>query len=129
MFTTDQIKQAHSKVKSGADFPAYIKEIKTLGVMYYETFVCDGHTHYFGDNDYKASSAARYEPMVIAEECNTEQFKKDLKIHQQGGSDFPQFINSCAAQGIKKWAVSMQKMTCTYFDKAGNEVLVEQIPG
>jgi len=28
MFTVEQIKAAHSKVKSGADFPSYIKEIK-----------------------------------------------------------------------------------------------------
>ncbi len=28
MFTVEQIKTAHSKVKSGADFPAYIQDIK-----------------------------------------------------------------------------------------------------
>lgn len=32
MFTIQQIKDAHSKVKSGADFPAYIQDIKKLGV-------------------------------------------------------------------------------------------------
>jgi hypothetical protein len=35
MFTIEQIKQAHVKVKSGADFPAYIKYLKQLGVRYY----------------------------------------------------------------------------------------------
>ena len=39
MFTVEQIKVAHSKVKSGADFPAYIQDIKKLGVTFYETFV------------------------------------------------------------------------------------------
>lgn len=34
MFTVEQIKTAHSKVKSGADFPAYIQDIKKLGVTY-----------------------------------------------------------------------------------------------
>ena len=33
MFTVEQIKAAHSKVKSGADFPAYIQEIKALGLL------------------------------------------------------------------------------------------------
>lgn len=28
----------------------------------------------------------------------------------------------------EKWAVSMEKMTCTYFDKAGLEILAEVIP-
>jgi hypothetical protein len=32
MFTIEQIKQAHNKVKSGADFPKYIQEIKKLGM-------------------------------------------------------------------------------------------------
>ncbi|MGB4398918.1 MAG: DUF1398 family protein [Daejeonella sp.] len=36
MFTAEQIKAAHSKVKSGADFPAYIQDIKALGVTGYE---------------------------------------------------------------------------------------------
>ena len=43
MFTVEQIKTAHSKVKSGADFPSYIKEIKSLGVTHYEAYVTDGH--------------------------------------------------------------------------------------
>ena len=28
MFTENQIKETHSKVKSGADFPAYIQDLK-----------------------------------------------------------------------------------------------------
>ena len=39
MFTVEQIKEAHSKVKSGADFPQYIQEIKILGVTAFETWV------------------------------------------------------------------------------------------
>jgi uncharacterized protein YbcV (DUF1398 family) len=128
MFTVDQIKSAHSKVKSGADFPAYIKEIKQLGVTFYVTFVSDGHTEYSGANNYKATSPTKYPEMTIAETANTEQFKIDLKEHQQGKTDFLTFIAMCAAFGVEKWAVSMDQMTCTYYDKAGNEILVEKIP-
>ena len=46
MFTLDQIKAAHSQVKSGADFPKYIQDIGKLGVLKYEHFVADGHTTY-----------------------------------------------------------------------------------
>lgn len=42
MFTVEQIKAAHSKVKSGADFPAYIQEIKSLGVTHYEAYSLTG---------------------------------------------------------------------------------------
>lgn len=51
MFTLEQIKEAHSKVKSGADFPAYIQDMKELGVQLYTHYVADGHIVYKGAND------------------------------------------------------------------------------
>lgn len=128
MFTVEQIKVAHSKVKSGADFPAYIQDIKKLGVTFYETFVTDGHTDYYGANSYKTISPAKYGALSIAEISKTDEFRADLKAHQQGKTDYLTFIGMCARFGIEKWAVCMEKMTCTYYDKAGNEILVEQIP-
>src|SRR4051812_17537580 len=118
MFTIEQIKAAHSKVKSGADFPNYIQDIKKLGVISYETFVKDGHTDYYGTNDYKTSSAGRYEPLSIAKISAPDQFKTDLKAHQQGKTDYATFCNDCAKSGVEKWAVAMEKMTCTYYDVA-----------
>jgi len=129
MFTVEQIKQAHSKVKSGADFPAFIQEIKALGVIYYETFVKDGHTDYSGANGYKTTAPLRYADLLIADTCRSEIFKAELKAHQQGQTSYLVFIESSANNGIEKWAVDLGKMTCTYFDKAGKEVLVENIPG
>jgi len=129
MFTIDQIKDAHSKVKSGIDFPAYIKAIKNLGVTNYEAFVTDGHINYYGDNHHTAKVQAKYKQLIIAESSNKEAFKAELLAHQQGQTDFPTFIKMCASVGVDKWIVDLEKMTCTYFDKIGNEVLVEQIKG
>ena len=56
MFTIAQIKEAHSRVKSGADFPAYIQELITLGVQGYETFVNDGHVEYLGADNFRISA-------------------------------------------------------------------------
>lgn len=128
MFTAEQIKAAHSKVKSGADFPAYIQEIKALGVTHYEAYVTDGHIDYHGANNYTAKVPAKYDPLVIAPTANSEQFKAALVAHQQGKTDFLTFIRICATFGIERWAICMDKMTCTYYDKAGNEILVEEIP-
>lgn len=128
MFTIDQIKLAHSKVKSGADFPAYIQELTSLGVIQYETYVTDGHTDYHGENGYTTSAPGKFEALTIAAESNTAQFIIDLKAHQQGQSDYLTFIQSCAENGVEKWIVSMEHMTCTYFDKSGKEMLTEQIP-
>lgn len=128
MFTLEQIKSAHSKVKSGADFPAYIREIKELGVSQYEAYVTDGHVNYHGAGDYIVKSPGRYEPLIIAVKPDMEKFKAELLAHQQGKTDYLQFINMCAETGVEKWEVRMDNMTCTYFDKAGREVLVEKIP-
>ena len=128
MFTVEQIKTAHSKVKSGADFPSYIQEIKTLGVTHYEAYVTDGHINYHGANNYTAKVPAKYDALAIATTPDNNRFKAELIAHQQGKTDFLTFIKMCAMFGIEKWVVCMDKMTCTYYDKAGNEILIEQIP-
>ena len=128
MFTVEQINVAHSNVKSGIDFPSYIQEIKSLGVTHYETYVTDGRTDYHGGNDYTATVPTMYEPLQIANAPKTEKFKAELLAHQQGKTDYLTFINMCADYGIEKWEICMDKMTCTYYDKAGNKILVEEIP-
>lgn len=128
MFTLEQLATAHSKVRSGADFPGYIREIKALGVTHYEAYVEDGHIDYHGENGYTLTKAARYDPLEISDNPETEEFKANLLAHQQGKTDYSTFIRMCADTGIEKWEIRMGEMTCTYFDKSGREVLVEQIP-
>lgn len=128
MFTVEQIKAAHSKVKSGADFPSYIREIKALGVTHYEAYVTDGHIDYHGSQNYTAKVPAQYEHITIADTAKNKEFKAELVKHQQGKTDFLTFITMSAKLGVEKWTIAMDKMTCTYYDKAGNEILVENIP-
>lgn len=128
MFTIEQIKAAHHKVKSGADFPAYIQEIKALGVTSYEAYVTDGHIDYHGTNQFSAEARATYDPIEIAGTLKMEEFKAELIAHQKGKTDYTTFIKMCAENGIEKWVVTMDEMTCTYYDLQGNEVLMEQIP-
>lgn len=126
-FTLEQINAAHSKVESGADFPAYIQEIKQLGVADIEVFVNDGYTVFSGSG-HKITSPAEHEEYYVAEICDVEQFRADLKAHQQGKTNYPTFCRDCAKSGIAGWVISIEKMTCIYLDKQGKEVLVEQIP-
>jgi uncharacterized protein YbcV (DUF1398 family) len=129
MFTVIQIEQAHEKVKSGADFPKYIQEIKAMGVLSFETWVKDSHTEYFGANNYSTKSESQYEDLIIAEVTNQDAFVNQLKAHQQGKTDYYTFCKDCAETGVEKWIVDLDKMTCIYYDNAGVEILVEQIPG
>lgn len=128
MFTILQIKEAHSKVRSGADFPKYMQDIIALGVTSFETFVFDNHTNYYGKDDFQIASEGFSQTLSIADESAVEQFKLDLKAHQQGKTDYMTFLNDCAKSGVAKWIVVMDKMTCSYYDKAGNEMVVEVIP-
>lgn len=129
MFTVEQIERAHEKVKSGADFPKYIQEIKAMGVVGFETRVNDSHTVYFGENNFTTKSKPKYNELTIAEISDKENFKTQLKAHQQGKTDYYTFCKACAETGIEKWVVNLNKMTCIYYDKSGNEILSEQIPG
>ena len=128
MFTIKEIEQAHGKVKSGADFPKYIQEIKQMGVTAFETWVIDSHTKYFGRGGFQKKSKPMYAKLDIAEKSDKEEFGHCLKVHQQGKTDYFTFCKDCAKTGIEKWFVDLDAMTCTYFNKAGNEILVEVVP-
>ena len=127
MFTIDQIKAAHAKVKSGADFPEYVREIIQLGVVRYTTVVTDGSTVYHGVDGIEVPSGPKYAALPLAVKTDVEQFKLDLLAHQQGKTDFPTFCSDCAKSGIEKWIVDFRAKTCTYLDGEGNIVLTENI--
>ena len=128
MFTIEQIETAHEKVKSGADFQKYIQEIKDIGVTAFETWVTDSHTQYFGKDGFQTKSEAKYDMLIIADFCDKEGFEKYLRIHQKGETDYLTFCQHCAETGIEKWKVNLGRMTCIYYDKVGNEILIEIVP-
>lgn len=128
MFTLQQIQEAHSRVKSGTDFPQYIRELKALGVKAYETYVSDGHSEFFNKENQILSSLPKYENLEVAENCNPTQFREYLELHQQGKTDYPTFCEHCAATGIEKWLVDLEKSTCVYFAKENVLVFEEEIP-
>jgi uncharacterized protein YbcV (DUF1398 family) len=129
MFTIEQIKEAHAKVKSGADFTNYIQDLIILGVKGYDTFVHDGHVEYYGVNNYSVTADEKYPEIKISAAVNKELFIEFLVKHQNGETDYLTFCNHAAQCGIAKWRVDIIEMTCTYFDLAGNEILIEKIPG
>lgn len=106
MFTLSQIVQAHSKVKSGADFPVYIQDLIALGVQRYDAFVSDGHTVYYGNDD-SIESEAKYLPLDIAAKSDTQQFALYLKTHQQGQTDYMTFCQHAAQTGVERRTVNM----------------------
>jgi len=128
MFTLEQIKQAHSKVKSWADFPAYVQELISMGVTAYDTFVADIHAEYTWSDGYAVTAQPVATPIAIADTVDKDIFAQDLKAHQQGKTDFAKFREDAARSGVFKRTMDMQTMTCTYYDKDNNSILAEKLP-
>ncbi|MDR3061684.1 MAG: DUF1398 domain-containing protein [Dysgonamonadaceae bacterium] len=128
MFTIEQIHTTHSKVKSGADFPAYIQDLIHIGVLSYDIFVTDGHATYSGKDGFCISSGKQYAPLKIASEGNEQKLKDALKVHQQGLTDYLTFCKQAAESGVEKWTVDMNNMTCSYYDKQGLLLVIGSIP-
>ncbi|WP_449399477.1 DUF1398 family protein [Chryseobacterium wanjuense] len=99
-------------------------------MSHYTSYISDNNIDYFdSENQLTATTRGKDNPVrSISELLNLEQFKSRLKLHQQGGTDYATFCTDCAENGIEGWKMDLNKMTCSYFDKTGKEVLVEQVP-
>ncbi|WP_016989823.1 DUF1398 domain-containing protein [Flavobacterium sp. ACAM 123] len=128
MFTLEQIKQAHDKVQTGADFPNYIQELIDLGVKGYDTIIKDGRVAYYGSNDDSVSTDKKYNDIKITSTANKERFIEFLVMHQDGQTDYFTFCQQAAQSGIAKSRIDIIEMTCTYFDTSGNAIVIEKIP-
>lgn len=51
-----------------------------------------------------------------------------LRRNQRGESDFYAFCNEVAKAGVYKWVSDLNEMTCTYFDKTEQVIILESIP-
>lgn len=128
MFTLEQLQQAHARVKTGADFPQYVQDLRQLGLRAYDHYVGDGH------NDYRATTGAALasppvgEPLPIAAQGQPAGVAHAIAIHQQGHTDYPTFCRQVAAAGVEKWTVDAVAMTCTYYDQQGRALVEEPIP-
>ncbi|MES2652255.1 MAG: DUF1398 family protein [Bacteroidota bacterium] len=126
-FNIEEIQIAGQKVKSGADFSKFIKEIKAMGVERYDVYVINGMAIYFGKEEHTVESAPIYETLLIEEQSSAEELKEALRVHQQGKTDYQTFCRQAAGAGVEKWVVDLKEMTVTYLDMAGHELLVEHI--
>lgn len=128
MFTKNQIQEAFGKVKSGADFPQLVQDLKVIGVTHYENFVEDGKTIFHGENNFTLINEPKYPALKLNETGSVEKLKHALLIHQKGQTDYLTFCKDAADAGVEKWITHMLQMTVAYSDKKGNVLVVEDIP-
>ncbi|TCD27130.1 DUF1398 domain-containing protein [Pedobacter psychrodurus] len=128
MVTIENIRAAESKIKTGADFPQFIKEIKEMGVKRNDVYVSNGLSIYFDDEDNAQQvSPDEYPTLTINIESSSDKLAHALKMHQQGETDYFTFCKQAADAGVEKWVTDLDDMTCTYLDTEGNELVKETI--
>ena len=127
MFTLEQIEKIHSKVKSGKDFPRYVKDLKEIGISYYNIYVEDGHAEYYGREE-NLMGPTSYPTLMISENGDVDILKEALRIHQAGKTDYLTFCKDAAEAGVTFWKTDVLNLKVTYFDKAGNEMVSEVVP-
>jgi uncharacterized protein YbcV (DUF1398 family) len=48
-------------------------------------------------------------------------------LHNKGETDYLEMSQGLADSGTEKWSIDTSKMTITYYDKEGSEMLVEAL--
>nr|AUN37612.1 hypothetical protein [uncultured bacterium] len=127
MFTIEQINDIHDRLGNADTLLAYVRGLNAIGVETYESYLTDGHSEYFGADGQKVSSPAAHDQLFIAEKSNRDNFLKHLSLHEQGQTSYVEMSQGLAESGIEKWTVDTRKLTMIFYDKAGNEMLVEKI--
>ena len=127
MLTIEQLDDLHARLGSARTFLQYVLALKALGVERYDSYLADGHSEYFGRDGQAVVSPTVHEALPVAESGQRETFLEHLRRHEQRQTTYLEMSRGLAESGIEKWTVDTNSMTMTFYDKAGGEMLVEQI--
>jgi uncharacterized protein YbcV (DUF1398 family) len=127
MFTIQQINDLHARLGSAKTFVEYVRELNALGVERYDSYLTDGHSEYFGQDGHMITSPPVHEPLLIAGSGQREAALEHLRRHASSKTSYLEMSRSLAQSGVEKWTVDTGRMTMTFYDKAGTEMLVEEI--
>jgi uncharacterized protein YbcV (DUF1398 family) len=128
MFTAALIHQAKARVRSGADYPRLVQELKRMGITKYDHFVSDGSTVYFGTDNSMVRLPETHDVIPVKSPSSLSHFKKILAAHQAGKTDHATFCHEAAEAGVERWIADLGRMTVSYVNRAGQTMLVEKIP-
>jgi uncharacterized protein YbcV (DUF1398 family) len=82
----------------------------------YDSFITDGPSEYLGEDGHK-----------VVEAGNQDKFLERLGLHEQGETRYLEMSKGLADSGVEKWTFDTGNMTIAYYDKVGNEMLIESI--
>ena len=127
MFTLEQVNDIHDRLGNAGTLSQYLEALKSIGVDKYDSFITDGHSEYFGIDNQMVISPPVHKKLTIANTSSREDLLKHLNLHNQGKTNYLEMSRGLAESGIEKWSFDTSKMTITYYDTEGREMLVEAI--
>jgi uncharacterized protein YbcV (DUF1398 family) len=127
MFTLEQIDDLHARLGGAKTFPEYVRALKAIGVERADSYLADGHSEYIGQGGHRVVSPPVHEMLPVAETGQRETFLDHLSRHERRETTYLEMSRGLAQSGIEKWTIDTARMTMTFYDKAGKEMLVEQI--
>jgi uncharacterized protein YbcV (DUF1398 family) len=127
MFTLEQIDDLHARLGGAKTFPEYVRALKAIGVERADSYLADGHSEYIGQGGHRVVSPPVHEMLPVAETGQRETFLEHLSRHERRETTYLEMSSGMAQSGIEKWTIDTARMTMTFYDKAGKEMLVEQI--
>jgi len=127
-FTAENIKAIYSRPRTGAGFPALIRELKGAGVTCYDHVIAAGANVFHGANGETLTLERMGPACSVNDRSDMESLKRIISEHQRGLSDYPTLCRLVGEVGVAQWVCDPLAMTCSYFDKSGQKMHVEQIP-
>ncbi len=83
MFTLEQINDAHDRLGNAATLAAYLRELISIGVASFTSYLCDGHSEFFGSGGYSLESPAAPKQLTIGDAGNRERTIGQLPLYSQ----------------------------------------------
>lgn len=127
VFTIEKINDIHDKLGKSTSLSNYLQALNAIGVERYDSFISDGHSAYYSADNQILISSPAHEQLIVADESNAAEIQKQLKLHEEGKTDYLQMSKTLADSGVEKWTFDTNKMTIAYYDKQGNELLLENL--
>lgn len=127
VFTIEQIQDLHNRLGKASTLREYALALQRLGIERYDSYLVDGHSEYFGQGGQRVVSPPEHEVLEVAATSQREMLLEHLGRHERGETTYLEMSRGLAESGIEKWTVDTGRMTMKFYDRAGKEMLVEQI--
>jgi hypothetical protein len=108
-------------------FLEYLRALQAIGVERCDSYVTDGHSEYFDSGGERVVSPPVHESFAIDEDSKRAMFLQHLRPARAARDDLLRDLEGLGAERDREWTVDTFRTTMAFYDKAGREMLVEQI--